>query len=76
MSHIPIIVDGSTELIKIASDYGAVDANIAAGVYSADQLPKIQEAQAKILEQVDQTCEKLKAARLKFQEKCNIPEPD
>ena len=76
MPHIVGLEDGAVELLKIASDYGAVDANIAAGAYSADQLPKVQEAQAKILEAVDETCEKLKASRLKFQEKCNIPEPD
>ena len=44
MPHIVGLEDGAVELLKIASDYGAVDANIAAGVYSAEELPKVQDA--------------------------------
>lgn len=76
MPHIILLEDGVVEFLKLASDYGAVEANEAAGVYTDAQMPKITAAKAKILEQIDATCEKLKAARLKFQEKCNIPEPD
>ncbi len=76
MSHIPIIIDGAEELVKISSDYGSVEANEAAGVYPPDQMDQITHAKAHILQKVDETCEKLKKARLEFEAKCNIPPPE
>lgn len=76
MPHIILADDLAGEVVKFTSAFATVEANQAAGVYPVDRLPAIEHAKAKVLEEDDHLCDKLKAARLKFQTDCGIAEPE